>query len=143
MTLCTWLPCSTTPGSRARCPTSDFTVSSAALAREFTDSHHVPADMRELVANAITMHYTPALASNPVPRPTSYLRRIVDVFGLAATRCPMQFASASSRSTRGWASSGSSPGFSSQAKQVPRGRAWYLPRFAMSDLSIRLAPFRG
>jgi hypothetical protein len=26
-----------------------------------------------------------------------------------------------------------------EAKQVPRGRAWYLHRFAMSDLSIRLA----
>ena len=30
-----------------------------------------------------------------------------------------------------------------EAKQVPRGRAWYLHRFAMSDLSVRLAPFRG
>ena len=30
-----------------------------------------------------------------------------------------------------------------QAKQVPHGRAWYLYRFAMSDLSIQLAPFRG
>ena len=30
-----------------------------------------------------------------------------------------------------------------EAKQVPRGRAWYLHRFAVSDLSIRLAPFRG
>jgi transposase len=30
-----------------------------------------------------------------------------------------------------------------EAKQVPRGRAWYLHRFAMSDLSIRLAPFPG
>jgi hypothetical protein len=29
-----------------------------------------------------------------------------------------------------------------EAKQVPRGRAWYLHRFAVSDLSIRLAPFR-
>jgi hypothetical protein len=29
-----------------------------------------------------------------------------------------------------------------EAKQVPRGRAWYLRRFALSDLSIRLAPFR-
>jgi hypothetical protein len=28
-----------------------------------------------------------------------------------------------------------------EAKQVPRGRAWYLHRFALSDLSIRLAPF--
>ena len=30
-----------------------------------------------------------------------------------------------------------------EPKQVPRGRAWYLHRFGISDLSIRLAPFRG
>src|SRR3954452_24476144 len=30
-----------------------------------------------------------------------------------------------------------------EARQVPRGRAWYLHRFALSDASIRLAPFRG
>jgi hypothetical protein len=28
-----------------------------------------------------------------------------------------------------------------EAKQVHRGRGWYLHRFALSDLSIRLAPF--
>lgn len=66
----------------------DFTVRSAALAREFTDSHHVPADIRELVANAIAMHYTPGVG-------------------------------------------------------LESGAEAYLHRFAMSDLSIRLAPFRG
>ncbi len=33
--------------------------------------------------------------------------------------------------------------FRAEAQRVPRGRAWYLHRFAASDLSIRLAPFRG
>jgi len=42
-------------------PDVDFTVRSAAVAREFTDSHHVPADKRELVANAIAMHHTPGV----------------------------------------------------------------------------------
>ena len=28
-----------------------------------------------------------------------------------------------------------------EARQVPRGRAWYLHRFAVTDLSIRMAPF--
>ena len=42
-------------------PDVDFTVRSAALAREFTDSHHVPADNRDLVANAIAMHHTPGV----------------------------------------------------------------------------------
>ena len=94
-------------------PDVDFTVRSAALAREFTDSHHVPADSRELVANAIAMHPRPALASNPVPRPTSYLPAQPSMCSAyAATRYPMQSATASSSSTRGWASSGSSPRFS-------------------------------
>jgi hypothetical protein len=30
-----------------------------------------------------------------------------------------------------------------EAKRVPRGRAWYLHRFALTDLTIRVAPFRG
>ena len=29
----------------------------------------------------------------------------------------------------------------SEAEQVPRGRAWYLHRFAITDLSFRMAPF--
>jgi len=93
-------------------PDVDFTVRSAAVAREFTDSHEVPADKRELVANAIAMHHTPASASNPVPRPTSSLPAHPSMCSAcAAMRYPTQFARASSRSTRGWASSGSSRGF--------------------------------
>jgi hypothetical protein len=30
-----------------------------------------------------------------------------------------------------------------EARQVPRGRGWFLHRFAMTDLTIRLAPFHG
>ncbi len=29
-----------------------------------------------------------------------------------------------------------------EATQVPRGRAWSLHHFAITDLSVRLAPFR-
>src|SRR4051795_782948 len=42
-------------------PDVDFTVRSAAAARDFTDRPQVPADDRELVANAIAMHYTPGV----------------------------------------------------------------------------------
>jgi hypothetical protein len=28
-----------------------------------------------------------------------------------------------------------------EARQVPRGRAWYLHRFVVTDLSFRMAPF--
>src|SRR3954470_5506335 len=71
-------------------PDVDFTVRSAALAREFTDRHHVPGDIRELVANAIALHYSPALAWNPVPRLTSCLpaRRSM-CSACAAMRYPM------------------------------------------------------
>ena len=61
----------------------DFTVRSAALAREFTDSHRVPADIRELVANAIAMHYTPGVGLESGAE--AYLLSAgaaVDVFGL-------------------------------------------------------------
>jgi hypothetical protein len=90
-------------------PDVDFTLRSAALAREFTDSHDVPADIRELVANAIAMHHTPGVQEYPR---LGFKREFAGLLR-------------------------------AEAKQVPRGRAWYLHRFAMSDLSIRLAPFRG
>ena len=62
-------------------PDVDFTVRSAALAREFTDSHDVPADIRELVANAIAMHYTAGVGLESAAE--AYLRSggaAVDVF---------------------------------------------------------------
>src|SRR3954470_14380070 len=51
----------TCTGMPSPVPDVDFTVRSAALARAFTDGHHLPGDIRELVANAIAMHYTPGL----------------------------------------------------------------------------------
>ena len=66
----------------------------------------------------------------------------VDVFGSRATRSLTRSAGAWSSSSRGW---GFKREFAAlwraQAKQVPRGRAWYLHRFAVTDLNIRLAPF--
>jgi len=125
-------------------PEVDFTVRSAAVAREFTDSHHMPADRRELVANAIAMHHTPGVGLDSGPE--AYLLSAgasVDVFGLHSNQIPdavrqkvihqyprLGFKREFARLLR------------TEAKQVPRGRAWYLHRFAMSDLSIRLAPFR-
>ena len=92
-------------------PHVDFTVRSAALAREFADRHGVPADGRELVANAIAMHHSPGVGLESGPE--AYLLSAgaaVDVFGCAATRYPTRSAGAWSSSSRGWASSASSPG---------------------------------
>jgi hypothetical protein len=83
------------------------------LAREFTDSHHVPADTRELVANAIAMHYTPGVGLESGAE--AYLLSAgaaVDVFGLRSSEIPDAVRHSVIHESRGWASSGSSPGFS-------------------------------
>ena len=75
-------------------------------------------------SNAIAMHHTPGSAWNPVPRPISCPpARPSTCSACAATRSPMPFARASSRSTRGWASSGSSPGFSEPRPSTSLGAA--------------------
>lgn len=125
-------------------PEVDFTVRSAAIARKFIDSHRLPADDRELVANAIAMHYTPGVGLQAGAE--AYLLSAgaaVDVFGLRANEVP----DAVRRSVVAeYPRLGFKREFAellrAEAKQVPRGRAWYLHRFALSDVSIRLAPFR-
>jgi hypothetical protein len=126
-------------------PHVDFTVRSAAVAREFTDSHHMPADDRELIANAIAMHHTPGVGIESGPE--AYLLSAgagVDVFGLHSSQLPDAVRESVIRE---YPRLGFKREFSgllrAEAKQVPRGRAWYLHRFALSDVSIRLTPFRG
>jgi len=126
-------------------PEVDFTVRSAAVAREFTDRHHMPADRRELVANAIAMHHTPGVGLRAGAE--AYLLSAgasVDVFGLGANEIPD---AVRHRVVEQYPRLGFKREFAgllrAEAKQVPRGRAWYLHRFAVSDVSIRLAPFRG
>jgi hypothetical protein len=125
-------------------PHVDFTVRSAAFAREFTDSHHVPAHDRELVANAIAMHHTPGVGVESGAE--AYLLSTgaaVDVFGLRSNEVPDAVRESV---VHEYPRLGFKREFAgllrAEAKQVPRGRAWYLHRFAVSDLSIRLAPFR-
>src|SRR4051812_28755562 len=125
-------------------PDVDFTVRSAAVAREFTDSHDVPADSRELVANAIAMHHTPGVGLESGAE--AYLLSAgasVDVFGLRSSEIPD---AVRQRVIQEYPRLGFNREFAgllrAEAKQVPRGRAWYLHRFAVSDVSIRLAPFR-
>jgi hypothetical protein len=126
-------------------PNVDFTVRSAAVAREFTDSHNVPADIRELVANAIAMHYTPGVGLESGAEP--YLLSAgaaVDVFGLRSNEIPDAVRQSVIQEYPRLGFKREFAGLlRAEAKQVPRGRAWYLHRFAMSDLTIRLAPFRG
>ena len=126
-------------------PQADFTVHSAAIAREFADSHHVPAQARELVANAIAMHHTPGVGVESGAE--AFLMSAgagVDVFGLRSNEIPDAVRASV---VRDYPRLGFKREFAghvrAEAKRVPRGRMWYLHRFAMSDLTIRLAPFRG
>jgi hypothetical protein len=126
-------------------PEVDFTVRSAALAREFSDSHGVPADGRELVANAIAMHHTPGVGLEAGAEPFLLSAgAAVDVFGLRSNEVPDAVRDSV---VREYPRLGFKREFAghvrAEAKRVPRGRMWYLNRFAVSDLTIRLAPFRG
>jgi len=126
-------------------PGVDFTVHSAARAREFADRHAMsPAD-REVVTNTIALHHSPGVEMSSGAE--AFLLSAgagVDVFGLQAQRVP----DAVRRSVvEQFPRAGFKREFAglwrAEAKQVPHGRGWFLHRFAMTDLTIRLAPFRG
>ena len=132
-------------GLPSRVPDVDFTVRSAALARDFTDFHGVPEARRELVTNAIALHHTPGVGVESGAE--AFLLSAgaaVDVFGLRSNHVPDAV-----RKTvvQDYPRVGFKREFAgrlrAEAKQVPHGRAWYLHRFALSDVTIRLAPFRG
>jgi HD domain-containing protein len=132
-------------GLPSRVPDVDFTVRSAALARDFTDRHDVPEMQRELVTNAIAMHHTPGVRVESGAE--AFLLSsgaAVDVFGLRSNQLPdaVRKTVVQDYPRLGFKREFAAL-FRAEAKQVPHGRAWYLHRFALSDLTIRLAPFHG
>ena len=126
-------------------PEVDFTVRSAALARPFLDAHHVSSVNREVVTNAIALHHTPGVDLQQGPE--AFLLSAgaaVDVFGLRSDRLPDAVRAAVVQEYPRLGFKREFAGlFRAEARQVPRGRAWYLHRYALSDVAIRLAPFRG
>jgi hypothetical protein len=125
-------------------PHVDFTVRSAAVAREFAERHGVSADSREVVANAIAMHHTPGVGLEAGPE--AFLMSAgaaVDVFGARIHEIPDAVRrSVVEQFPRVGFKREFAAVWRAEAKQVPRGRAWYLHRFAVTDLSIRMTPFR-
>lgn len=123
----------------------DFTVRSAALAREFGDRRNLPGQDRELVANAIALHHTPGVS--PGSGAEAFLLSsgaAVDVFGLRCNHIPDAVrASVVADHPRAGFKREFAALFRAEARSVPHGRAWYLHRYAVSDVTIRLAPFRG
>jgi hypothetical protein len=126
-------------------PDVDFTVRSAGLLRLFADRHGMSPAQQEVMTNAIALHHTPGVTTQAGPE--AYLLSAgagVDVFGLRAGDLPdavrrevvQQHPRLGFKQefTRLWRA---------EAQQVPRGRAAYLRRYAVTDVTIRLAPFRG
>ena len=126
-------------------PQVDFTVRSAGVARTFLDARDVPVADQEVVANAIALHHTPGVGLDFGPE--AFLLSAgaaVDVFGLRSDHVPDAIRAAV---VQRYPRSGFKREFAgllrTEARQVRHGRAWYLHRFAVSDVTIRLAPFRG
>ncbi len=132
-------------GIPSRVPDVDFTVRSAALAREFIDGHGIPGHQRELVTNAIALHHTPGVGLESGAE--AFLLSAgaaVDVFGLRSNQVPDAIRKKVVQDYPRLGFKREFAGlFRTEAEQVPHGRAWYLNRFALSDITIRLAPFRG
>jgi hypothetical protein len=126
-------------------PEVDFTIRSAAMARTFLDAHAVGPDDQRVVTNAIALHHTPGVSLDHGPE--AFLLSAgtaVDVFGLRSNRVPdsVRRAVVQQYPRLGFKREFARL-FRTEARNVPQGRAWYLHRFAVSDIAIRLAPFRG
>jgi hypothetical protein len=126
-------------------PDVDFTVRSAAVAREFLDAREVAVGDQEVVANAIALHHTPGVGLDLGAE--AFLLSAgaaVDVFGLGRDQIPDAIrASVVERYPRLGFKREFAGLLRTEARRVRHGRAWYLHRFAASDIAIRLAPFRG
>jgi hypothetical protein len=124
---------------------ADFTIRSAALARTFLDERSVGPRDQGLVTNAIALHHTPGVGLDQGPE--AFLLSAgaaVDVFGLRIDHVPDAVrASVVQQYPRMGFKSEFARLFRAEARQVRHGRAWYLHRYACSDFTIRLAPFRG
>ncbi|MCV7077670.1 HD domain-containing protein [Mycobacterium szulgai] len=126
-------------------PEVDFTVRSAAMVRTFLRAHEVNPEDQRVVTNAIALHHTPGVGLDHGPE--AFLLSAgaaVDVFGLRSNYIPDVVRAAVVREYPRLGFKREFAGlFRAEARQVPRGRASYLHRFALSDITIRLAPFRG
>jgi hypothetical protein len=123
---------------------ADFTLASAAVARQIADDVGLAPSAAETVASAITLHHSPdvRLADGPV----AYLLSAgaaLDVIGLGCCQLPPSAVARivelhpRSKFQRVFASA-----FREEAARVPGGRAHFLERYAAFDLAIRKAPFR-
>jgi HD domain len=120
----------------------DFTKRSAEIARAFTDDHGVAAGPRD-IADAITLHHTPGVTLDHGTEACLLSAGAgLDVFGLRTWELPDAIRA---RVIADYPRAGFRREFAdlwrTEARRVPHGRAWFLRRYAVSDVTIRIAPF--
>jgi len=130
---------STSTESSSIATTSGEVVEQAALTYRYAE------EGQEAVTNAIALHHTPGVGLDHGPE--AFLLSAgaaVDVFGLRSNHVPDAVrATVVQQYPRLGFKREFAELFRAEARQVPHGRAWYLHRFAISDVTIRLAPFPG
>jgi hypothetical protein len=124
---------------------TDFTLASAAVASQIADDVGLPQTAAEILASAITLHYSPdvRLSDGPVAFLLS-AGAALDVIGLRAWDLPPSTVSTIvDQHPRLGFKREFARAFRVEAARVPRGRAQFLQRYAAFGLAIRIAPFRG
>lgn len=123
----------------------DFTIGSASVAAQVAAEVGLSASAAEVVASAITLHYSPDVHLEDGP--VAYLLSAgaaMDVIGSRAWDLPSSaVTSVLDRDPRAGFKREFADLWRAEAARVPGGRAQFLQRYAPLPLAIRLAPFRG
>jgi hypothetical protein len=123
----------------------DFTLGSASVAAQVAEDVGLPASAAEVVASAITLHYSPDVRLDDGP--IAYLLAAgaaLDVIGMRAWDLPPSTVTSVLESDpRDGFKHEFADLWLAEAARVPGGRAQFLQRYAALSLAIRLAPFRG
>lgn len=121
----------------------DFTIASTAVVDRVVGEHDLAESQVSCIADAICLHHTPGVTL--ADGAESYLLSAgaaVDVFGIRSWEVPdaVRIEVVDEFPRTGFKREFAAL-WRAEAKAVPRGRAWFLHRFAASDLMIPLAPF--
>lgn len=122
---------------------TDFTLASAALARQVACDVGLSRRGADIVMSAITLHHSPDVrASDGAVAQLLSAGAAVDVIGLRSWELPpATIAAIVERHPRLGFKREFSAAFHAEATRVPQGRVQFLERYAAFDLAIRLAPF--
>ena len=121
----------------------DFTLASAAVAKQIAEDVGLAPSATEIVTSAITLHHSPDV--RPLDGSVAYLLSAgaaLDVMGLRCWELPPSTVTAIVElHPRLNFKQVFAAAFQTEAARVPSGRAQFLERYAAFDFAIRAAPF--